>query len=435
MKNIVNMLAVSFFTVCLTILPGCQKESEVPTLATTPASAITETSAMVGGTVTSKGSSEVTARGVCWSTTPNPSVADNITIDGAGSGSFSSTMTGLTLNMKYYVRAYATNSEGTGYGNEISVTMRLPATLTASIESFSSTTAVTIGNITDDGGSAVSERGVCWSTLQNPTTVDNHAISDIIAMTFTSNISELNPGTTYFVRTYAVNMAGTAYSDQVSFTTDAEVDPIVFRSDLTYGSVSDIDGNIYKTIQIGNLTWMAENLKTTRFNDGVAIPQITLSSVWSTLETPGYCWYNNNEVTNKDVYGALYNRVTVNNGNLCPVGWHVPNREEFNDLIENVAQGSDVGTKLKESGNDHWSYPNAEADNSSGWTALPGGFRSVEGNFEQSLGLYGYWWLKDEQGATEGQYASLYYNSFFIDILSTYESWPNGLSVRCVKDN
>jgi uncharacterized protein (TIGR02145 family) len=106
----------------------------------------------------------------------------------------------------------------------------------------------------------------------------------------------------------------------------------VFNPDLIYGSVTDIDSNVYRTIQIGAQTWMAENLKTTRYDDGNAIPNIIDNSLWVTLKTGAYRWYNNNKFAYKNLYGALYNWYTVRTGKLCPVGWHVPSDDEWKQL-------------------------------------------------------------------------------------------------------
>jgi uncharacterized protein (TIGR02145 family) len=428
------LLGTAFFTAFMIIFAGCKKDAELPSLTTTAISTINATSVMTGGSVNSSGGSEITARGVCWSTMLNPTIADSKTMDGTGSGTFSSTMTGLTLNTKYYVRAYASNSSGTGYGDELMFTFHIPATLTASVESFATTYAVSGGHISDDGGGIITERGICWNTSGNPTTGDNKAINDIQSMEFTCLLRGLTPGTTYFIRAFAVNSAGTAYSDQLSFTTDVAVDPVVFNSALTYGTISDIEGNNYKTIQIGTRIWMAENLRTTKFNDGNDIPLVSGITEWSALSTPGYCWYNNDPVANKEIYGALYNWEAVTNGKLCPSGWHIPDKGDFNNLDEAAGLGYDPGGNLKESGTDHWSYYWLEATNSSGWTALPGGYRSVDGTFE-NLGLHGFWWLKDDVLAPDGEYAILMYDGSLLDYAATYDNYPDGLSVRCVQDN
>ena len=293
--------------------------------------------------MTSSGGADVTARGVCWSDGHTPTVDDSKTIDGMGSGSFASNLTGLTANTTYYVRAYATNSVGTAYGNMITFAAMeiLPATVTTSaIASILSTYAVTGGNITSNGGAKVMEWGVCWSTSVNPTTssvVYNITGSEGGSGVFTATLTGLTVGTTYFIRAYATNSAGTAYGDQLSFTTlnKDEISPVIFYPGSTYGSVSDIDGNLYKTIQIGSQIWMAENLKTTKFNDGADIPLVESNSEWSGLFVPGYCYYNIDPGSYKQIYGALYNWYAVNTGKLCPDGWRVPSSEDIEILNDN----------------------------------------------------------------------------------------------------
>lgn len=155
---------------------NCQKELDaptgtgnvMPTVTTTVLSSITNTTATGGGEVTADGGAVVTARGVCWSTSPNPVVTGNHTTDGTGLGSFASALTGLTANTTYYVRAYATNSVGTAYGNEISFTTSattggLPTIITAIVSAISSFTATCGGHVIADGGTAVTARGICWS--------------------------------------------------------------------------------------------------------------------------------------------------------------------------------------------------------------------------------------------------------------------------------
>jgi uncharacterized protein (TIGR02145 family) len=241
----------------------------------------------------------------------------------------------------------------------------------------------------------------------------------------------LTPGTTYYVRAYATNSAGTAYGLQKSFTTDSNVSPVVFNSSLTYGSVSDIEGNTYKTIQIGNQIWMAENLKTTKYNDNESIPLVTDNSIWKGLSTHGYSWYNNSSVVYKDVYGALYNWYAVATGKLCPAGWHVFSQSELNTLKIHLGGGTDVGVKMKEAETTHWVSPNTIIANESGWTGLPGGRRNEEGTFT-SIGYVGYWWSATEFSSVAAVDAMLYYDFIFLD--SNNFRKVNGMSVRCVKD-
>lgn len=192
-------------------------------------------------------------------------------------------------------------------------------------------------------------------------------------------------------------------------------------------TVKDIDGNVYKTITIGTQTWMAENLKTSKYKDGISIPLVMDSTAWSNLTTPGHCWYNNNKATNKKLYGGLYNWYTVNTGKLCPTGWHVPSETEWKTMITYLG-GADAGDKLQETGTTHWLRPNTGATNESGYTALPGGCRILSGTFV-TLGYCSYWWSSN--GGNAGARFVGYYDS---GIERGSYNKQFGLSVRCVRD-
>jgi len=152
------------------------------------------------------------------------------------------------------------------------------------------------------------------------------------------------------------------------------------------GAITDIDGNVYHAVTIGTQTWMVENLKVTKLNDGTSIPNVTALTAWNNLTTPGYCWYNN-DIANKKLYGALYNWYNVSTGKLCPTGWHVPSVTEWTTLINYLGGESVAGGKLKETGTTHWVTPNTGATNTSGFTALPAGIRySNTDDFAESLG-------------------------------------------------
>ena len=203
-------------------------------------------------------------------------------------------------------------------------------------------------------------------------------------------------------------------------------------------TVKDIDGNGYKTVTIGKQVWMAENLKTTKYNDGKTIPLVTDEKSWEVLTTPAYCWYNNDATANKNKYGALYNWYTVNTKKLCPNGWHVPTDAEWTILTTYLGGESVAGGKLKETGTSHWESPNTGATNKSGFTALPGGFRNHDGTFGD-FGSYvlifrsnGCWWSSTEQSDF-----SAYYRRLYNTLISVYRSPSDkhfGYSVRCLKD-
>ncbi len=201
----------------------------VPVLTTAAITGITRTTAVSGGNVIENGGAEITNQGVCWSTSPGPTTDDGLTSEDTGSRTFRSTITGLTPGTTYYVRAYAENSAGTGYGNEVNFTTTaagVPTLTTGPVSDITRTTAVSGGNVTGDGGADVTARGVCWSTSPNPTTADTTTSDGSGSGTFTSSISGLSAGTTYYIRAYAVNSVGTSYGSEKSFSTPAAL-PVV----------------------------------------------------------------------------------------------------------------------------------------------------------------------------------------------------------------
>jgi len=293
-----------------------------------------------------------------------------------------------------------------------------PYLSTTAVSAIASNSAISGGEITSDGGSSVTARGVCWSTAQNPTTSNTKTTNGSGIGSFTSLMSGLTPGTTYYVRAYATNSIGTTYGTQRNFTTG--------------NTVSDNDGNTYNTVTIGTQVWMAENLKTTKYNDGSDIPNVMDNTAWGANTAGAYCWYDNNANTYKATYGALYNWHAVNTGKLCPTGWHVPTDTEWTTLTTYLGGETVAGGKLKETGTT-WDTPNTAATNSSGFTALPGGDRYNDGTFEY-IGRYGYWWSSTGNGTGTALYRGitwLYGNAnrySFID----YRAY--GFSVRCVRD-
>ena len=197
-------------------------DATLPTVSTNNLTSITSNTAVCGGNVTSDGYLNVTARGVCWSTSPNPTINDNKTTDGTGTGSFTSNITGLAESTTYYVRAYATNSKGTAYGEErsfMTLYATLPTVTTNGVTSIAAYSAVCGGNVISAGNLAITSRGVCWSTSPNPTINDNKTTDGTSTGSFTSNITGLAESTTYYVRAYATNSKGTAYGEEKSFTT------------------------------------------------------------------------------------------------------------------------------------------------------------------------------------------------------------------------
>ena len=421
-------------------------EAGLPVLTTTTVTSITETTAVSGGNITNNGGSPVTSRGVCWSASEDPTLSDSHTNDGTGTGEFTSEITDLNPNTNYYVRAYATNSAGTAYGeNEGFTTAQgpgLPIVTTDTVSSITQTTAMCGGNITNEGGSDVTARGVCWNTSENPTLLNSHTEDGSGAGSFTSYITELAPGTQYFVRAYATNSEGTSYGEQMSFMTD-------------WGNtqITDYDGNTYSTVRIGEQIWMAENLKTTHYSNGTPLVNGTGVTEISGDYTTKYWFVYDDNPDNKSAYGLLYTWAAAMNGasgsaenpsgvqGVCPTGWHLPSDNEWKQLeifigmneteAGNVGyRGTDEGGKLKEAGYTNWNEPNTSATNKSGFTALGAGHRTNTNNYTNMKTGANFWsatnsgdqsWTRLLLSSTAQIYRWQYLNNF-------------GLSVRCVKD-
>ncbi len=206
----------------------------------------------------------------------------------------------------------------------------------------------------------------------------------------------------------------------------------MFNPSVTYGTLTDQDGNTYKTVTIGTQIWIAENLRTTKYNDGTAIPLVTDNTAWKNLTTSAYC--NSNNTTNIDTiatFGRLYNWYAVNTDKLAPVGWHVPTYEEWITLITYLDGESVAGGKLKETGTTHWLSPNTGASNTTGFTALPSIQRYVNGVFS-TIAYDGKWWNATEYNTDIARYHILDYTVGDISRNSSFKQL--GLSIRCVRD-
>ncbi|HRW95002.1 MAG TPA: BACON domain-containing carbohydrate-binding protein [Bacteroidales bacterium] len=263
-----SFLPAVLISLLIFLVHGC-KPPVPPGIETSAASNITTTSMSSGGTVTSDGGAPVTSRGICWSTSGSPSIdLSTKTNDGSGLGSFTSSLNGLSPNTTYYIRAYATNEAGTSYGTQVSATTLAANALLTTTQATAITSygAVTGGNITNDGGANITSRGVCWSTSVNPT-------ADMATRTqdgsgsgvFTSTLTGLASRTTYYIRAYAVNAAGTAYGQQVTLET-----PASFSLSETSLTIASEGGSCNEVTVTAYLAWTA---------------QITGSGNWLTLNT------------------------------------------------------------------------------------------------------------------------------------------------------
>ena len=198
----------------------------------------------------------------------------------------------------------------------------------------------------------------------------------------------------------------------------------------TNGTVTDFEGNIYRTVTIGTQVWMAENLRATRFNDGTPIRLVTDDAEWSRLTTPAYCWYNNDSIKYGIAYGALYNWYATGTGKLCPAGWTVPTDADWTTLTNYLGGARIAGGKLKSIGTTQWRNPNLGATNESGFYALPAGTRYGHGAFNE-VGNYTIWWTATQYDAQTAWFRSA--SSYDAIIARNYDNKVDGFSVRCVK--
>ena len=281
------------------------------------------------------------------------------------------------------------------------------------------TSAVSGGVIIEDRGEKITARGVCWSIDKTPNIDEDKTSRGTGEENFAATLRKLEPGTTYYVRAFATNRNGTGYGIARSFTTNSS-------------RVVDVDGNVYKIIEIGDQTWMAENLKTAHYRNGDAINDGTGAGTVSGEAKPKYWFAYNDDLNNVSTYGRLYTWYTVNDGrDICPQGWHVATDAEWIILGSYLGGEKVAGGKLKETGTAHWAAPNRRATNKVGFTALPGGYRQNSQAFTQ-IGTHGYWWSATEHSSSYGSQWSISVDKD--DLYRDRNFKPLGYSVRCIRD-
>lgn len=354
--------------------------------------------------------------------TPSTSTVQNPTnIQYNSAGTYTVTLTATN--------AYGNNTKTkTGYITVTDIVPQpsAPTLTTTAISVITNTTANTGGNVTNQGTSTVTERGVCWSINPTPTIANNKKINGSGVGSFISSLTGLAVNTTYYVRAYAINSTDTAYGNEQSFTTTS-----VFSN---CGTVTDIDGNIYNTVIIGTQCWMQENLKTTRYKDGSAIPTNLSNTDWATTLNGAYAIYDNNP-TNNTTYGKLYNWYAVSTGKLAPSGWHIPTDAEWTTLITYLGGDSLAGGAMKST--TLWNSPNVGATNSSGFYALPAGSRAVDPlgrTTYANIGNYSAFWSSTFH-STNNNYALFRALNYTVSSAGRSAYYKrNGFPVRCIKD-
>ena len=426
---------------------------ELATVNTAEVTNIKFDSAISGGQVTDDGGTEVTARGVVWGRQPHTTTEENegMTEDGKGTGIFTSELTGLEPETEYYIRAYAITSEGTAYGDQLSFVtppaVKPPTILTSPVTNITHNSATTGGNVTESGGASVSERGVVFAATPGPT-LDDHVVTARRGTgTFIALLTGLQPQTTYYARAYATNVAGTSYGEEVSFTTEK------FTGEPCPGAptVTDRDGNIYRTVLIGNQCWLSENLRTTHYNNGTPIPYVHEDTDWGALTGDGYTWYHGMS-DYAGAYGAIYNWHAVNTDILCPSGWRVPSDDDWLELASYLISNyeyideNNVGNKLKSCrqegsplGNDcntsahpRWAHDETHfGTDDFGFSALPGGSRNGVLGYFYGLEIIGYFWTSTTHTAEEAYYRRIYHDDGGLHRMIYFKK--NGYSVRCFR--
>lgn len=315
MKTIIK---ISAFIGFLILLLSCKKDKPTPPVITTAAvTEISYTTASSGGEATNEGGAPILTKGICWNTSPNPTISNSTTATSGGLGSFICQLTSLKANTTYYVRAYATNSAGTGYGDQISfITTQIsaPVLTTTDISSINITTAVSGGTITAENGASATEMGVCWSISHNPTISDSKTSDGIGAQTFSSTLTGLFGNTTYYVRSYATNSGGTAYGNEVSFTTGLPVAP-----SLTTKAVS--------------------SLAVSSFTSGGAIT----SNGGALITSRGLCW---NSTHNPTITNNKTTESTNDNSFISSVTGLIPNSTYYVRAYASNDAGTSYGNEL-----------------------------------------------------------------------------------------
>ena len=385
----------------------------------------------MAGNVTAQGSSTVTARGVVWSTSQNPTVNSNTgsIASGSGTGSFTANISGLNSGTRYYVRAYATNTAGTSYGNQIDFTTTgtAPTVTTGAVNNITTTGATVAGNVTTQGSAAVTARGVAWSTSQNPTISSNTGITTSGSGTgsFSASLTGLTSGIRYYVRAYATNAAGTSYGNQIEFTTNSSGGGSSGRDTETL--VVDV-----RNPATGR-TWMDRNLGATR---------VATSSTDSEAYGDLYQWgrrVDGHQKRNSSTISTLSTTDTPSHGSFIlapnsPYDWRSPQNNNLWQGVNGVNNPCPVGYRVPTIAEWTTERQSWSSNNSAGAFASPlklplAGRRYFSSGSLLTVGSFGVYWSSSVSGSL-AQY--LYFSSTDANVHDDDRAYGN--SVRCLKD-
>ncbi len=430
MNRMLPKAAFVIQVIIIILTASCDKEVRPPIVGRTTVSGIKTHEAVAVSWIFHNGDAEVKECGFCWNTKGNPTIDDYCIKAELTDKKITASIKDLSEGSRYYIRSYAINRAGVSYGEVrsfITISYKLPVLYAPYIVEVTHDMVVCSGaTVIEDNTDNIISKGICWSTTKNPTVNDSKVEVGGGYGYFGAKIEGLMPGTIYYIRAYAVNAAGTAYSGHaVARTFD--------------GCMTDYEGNIYSTVRLGNQEWMNRNLRTTYFSNGDKInttnpPELNTSQE----ENPLYQWaYRGEEVPEHLIIGRgrLYTWHTVaDNRKLCPDGWHLPTLDEWNELIDHLGGETLSLRDLKWCSNFHWD-PNHHLDPGHGegcFGVYLAGFRQVNGQFlSDSYGTY--WWSATE--GSPGYGYAIYCGSSDIDIVTTFEKdKKSGYSVRCVKD-
>jgi len=412
-----------FLTLSISLIisfTSCKKDNvpSVTTVSATIANPSQSTASITAvGQLMSDGGAPTSRYGFCLSKNPNPTINDastSTTILGSN-GTFTLIFGALDYSVIYHVRAYAVNSEGIGYGNDITIET-IPTAITLTKEATKVTlSSAQLNAVVNPKGKATKvwfeysgdEPTILSRTIQAGTFSDNSEVN------ISAQVSDLVSAKVYNFTVKSQNISGEAVGTTMSFETYA---------------VSDIDGNLYHSVKIGDQVWLKENLNVTHYNDGTKIPNVTDNSAWMNLETGAYCDFNNDPEISK-VYGRLYNAYSVYTGKLAPAGWHVANDDDWISMFDFINRD---GGALKEAGIKHWQSPNTGATNTTGFTAIANGERSSQNGRFVDFNIWSASW-----SATPYSYGSmivfLSHNDAVIHSQYAY-SVKVGAGVRLIKD-